>query len=235
MRIAVVLSLAAAVTLLPATNACAQSGASINKVQEREIFNGTQAQQPAGATPPSGFRRAVQRRARAGGVLRLPGRDMPAGVGFDSFSRGAGAHEGGKRITPRSTRPTSAPTTRSAARQSAAKIANPARPRCEPTQSNLSSTLKVQVAAALRRDYPRIGKHQSSDPPGWHRPFLLFAQARRFHAVSAGACWGTAMRLRPLKSHRRDHPAIQFCLSSCAWPQTPDPPPCTSPTTRERM
>ncbi len=86
MRIAIVLSLAAAATLLPATNACAQSGASINKVQEREIFNqdtklNNQQAQPA----PSGFA------AQCSAVLGLEaycgclGKDMPAGVGFDNF------------------------------------------------------------------------------------------------------------------------------------------------------
>jgi hypothetical protein len=85
MRNALVLSLAIAATLY-ATAVLAQSGASINKVQEREIFNqDTKLNNQQAAPTSSGFA------AQCSAVLGLDtycgclGKDMPAGVGFDNF------------------------------------------------------------------------------------------------------------------------------------------------------
>ena len=88
MRIPIVLSLAiAAISQFP-TQAAAQQGggASINKVQEREIFDQTtRVYNDHKAPGTSAFK------DQCTGVLGLPaycgclGKDMPAGVGFDNF------------------------------------------------------------------------------------------------------------------------------------------------------
>ena len=87
MRIPIVLSLAiAAMSQFPMQAAAQQGGgASINKVQEREIFDQTTRVYNDRKAPTSAFK------DQCTGVLGLAaycgclGKDMPAGVGFDNF------------------------------------------------------------------------------------------------------------------------------------------------------
>jgi hypothetical protein len=87
MRIPIVLSLAIAAMSQFPTQAAAQQGggASINKVQEREIFDQTTRVYNDRKAPTSAFK------DQCTGVLGLAaycgclGKDMPAGVGFDNF------------------------------------------------------------------------------------------------------------------------------------------------------
>jgi len=86
MRIPILPSLAFAAMLLSTASAFAQSGASINKIQEREIFNQDTKLKNQEASPArSGFQGQCSAVLGLDAYCGCLGADMPAGVGFDNF------------------------------------------------------------------------------------------------------------------------------------------------------